>query len=375
MSKAKVSILVPTYNVEQYLVECMESIVNQTLKEIEIICINDGSTDGSLAILEDYAKKDDRVIIINKKNTGYGNSMNLGLDKATGEYIGIVEPDDYVELDMYEKLYKLAVEHDVDVIKADFTRFIGEPENRKFTLNELMKDKSYYNRVINPKEEKQVFRAIMNTWSGIYKRDMIEKYHIRHNETPGASFQDNGFWFQTFTRATRIYFSDYVLYMNRRDNVNSSVKSKDKVYCMNEEYAYIKEYLNKNPEIKEEFIYQYSIKKYHNYLFTFNRIGLDFKRQYIKDISKELKEAFDQGEFDLELFTERERNDFLLLLEDANVAYLNYELRAERSKIHELNVRLKKQEKEIKSLKKKLKNNTSFFGKLAKKVKRLFKKK
>ena len=83
---AKVSIIIPTYNVEMYLVECMESGVNQTLKDIEIICINDGSTDGSLEILKSYAQKDDRIVLVDKENGGYGIEMNIGLDKATGEY-------------------------------------------------------------------------------------------------------------------------------------------------------------------------------------------------------------------------------------------------------------------------------------------------
>ena len=87
----KVSVLVPIYNVEEFLPECLDSLVNQTLREIEIICINDGSKDDSLKILKEYASKDKRIKIIDKKNTGYGDSMNQGLKKATGEYVGIVE--------------------------------------------------------------------------------------------------------------------------------------------------------------------------------------------------------------------------------------------------------------------------------------------
>ena len=91
-----ISIIIPVYNVEQYLDECMKSLINQTLKDIEIICINDGSTDNSLEILKGYAEKDDRIKIIDKENGGYGIAMNMGLKAATGEYIGILEPDDYV---------------------------------------------------------------------------------------------------------------------------------------------------------------------------------------------------------------------------------------------------------------------------------------
>ena len=175
---AKVSIIVPIYNVEQYLVECMESIVHQTLKDIEIICVNDGSTDNSLKIIQDYAQKDNRIVIIDKQNEGYGKGMNDGLDKATGEYVGIVEPDDYVDLHMYEDLYKIAHENDLDVIKADFYRFVYKNGTLIATYNQLSKDGTGYNQIVNPKEHPQVFRYILNTWSGIYKREMLEKYHI-----------------------------------------------------------------------------------------------------------------------------------------------------------------------------------------------------
>ena len=119
----KVSIIVPTYNVEAYLVECMESITNQTLEDIEIICINDGSTDGSLAILKSYAEKDKRIVLVDKENGGYGIGMNIGMSLATGEYIGIVEPDDFVPVNMFGDLYKIAKENDLDFVKADFYRF------------------------------------------------------------------------------------------------------------------------------------------------------------------------------------------------------------------------------------------------------------
>ena len=118
----KVSIIIPTYNVEAYLKECMDSVTRQTLKDIEIICINDGSTDGSLEILKEYADKDPRIVLVDKENEGYGVGMNIGLDKASGEYIGIVEPDDFVPLNMYEDLYNTAKENDLDFVKAGGSR-------------------------------------------------------------------------------------------------------------------------------------------------------------------------------------------------------------------------------------------------------------
>lgn len=120
---AKISVVVPVYNVEKYLKECIDSIINQTLEDIEIICVNDGSTDSSLEILNDYAKKDSRIIVINKSNSGYGHTMNMGLNAATGEYVGIIESDDFADKNMFEDLYKLAKEYDADIVKGDWYNY------------------------------------------------------------------------------------------------------------------------------------------------------------------------------------------------------------------------------------------------------------
>jgi Glycosyltransferases involved in cell wall biogenesis len=302
----KVSIVIPVYNVSMYLKECMDSVINQTLKDIEIICVNDGSTDNSLDILNEYALKDKRIKIISKPNSGYGHTMNIGIDNASGEYIGIVEPDDYVELEMYETLYNKAKENDLDFIKADFNRFTGEKEDIFLKYHKVAREETNYNRVINPSEEIIAFKFVMNTWSGIYKRSFLKKYNIKHNETPGASFQDNGFWFQTFCFAKRILFINKPFYMNRRDNPNSSVKSKEKVYCMSEEYSHIRTFLDKNPELKEKFIYIYNLKKYHNYSFNLRRIDPSFRPEFAELFSKEFAKALKDKELDKSLFSHRE---------------------------------------------------------------------
>ena len=116
----KVSILIPTYNVEQYMRICLDSAVNQTLSEIEIIVINDGSKDNCLQIINEYAARDPRIKVIDKENGGYGMAMNRRYDIATGKYIGIIEPDDIVDLHMFEDLYNIAEENQLDFVKADF---------------------------------------------------------------------------------------------------------------------------------------------------------------------------------------------------------------------------------------------------------------
>lgn len=314
---AKVSIIIPTYNVEEYLEECMDSVVRQTLQDIEIICINDGSTDGSLEILKRYAQNDKRIIIVDKENGGYGIGMNIGLDKATGEYIGIVEPDDFVPLNMYEDLYNIAEKENLDFVKADFYRFKRSGNgNMDLVYNHLSKNEEDYNVVFNPSTDPKTLLYIMNTWSGIYRRSFLEEYHIRHNETPGASFQDNGFFWQTFIYAKRCMFIDKPYYMNRRDNPNSSVHNPDKVYCINKEYDFIREILMQDKKIWNRFKYIYWVKKLSNYLATVKRIGEEYKREYIRAISKEFCRAEELGELKKDVFTEEQWKKLQFLMRD-----------------------------------------------------------
>lgn len=329
----KVSIVIPTYNVENYLCECMESVVNQTLRDIEIICINDGSTDGSLKILREYADRDERVILIDKKNEGYGVGMNTGMDIATGEYIGIVEPDDFVPLTMYEDLYNIAKENELDFVKADFYRFTRDERTGKLNLvyNRLDSSGENYNQVICPFEKPYVTKFIMNTWSGIYRRKFIEEHRIRHNTTPGAAFQDNGFFWQTFMYAKRCMFLDRPYYMNRRDNPNSSVKNKEKVYCMNIEYDFIRDIFmqKENEKLWDRFKYYFNYKRYFSYLFTLGRISKEFKRGYVERISREFKRARSQDELDFKVFTPNTRKKISLLIHKPTVYYWKYVVLAE----------------------------------------------
>ena len=157
----------------------------------------------------------------------------------------------------------------------------------------------------------------MNTWTGIYRREFLQKYGIRHNETPGASYQDNGFWFQTFCFAKKAVFVDKAFYMNRRDNPNSSVYNPGKVYCVCEEYAYIARILDGVPQIKEKIIGYYWLKKYHNYIFTLQRIAYMYKKEFALRMQKEFAEGERLGQLEKNLFTEKERSDIALLLSDS----------------------------------------------------------
>ena len=303
----KVSVILPIYNVSQYLRQALDSVVNQTLRELEIICVDDGSTDNSLDIIREYAQKDPRIVVITGPNGGYGKAMNKGLNRATGEYVGIVEPDDYVDTHMFEDLYRIAAENQLDLVKADFYRFTQEADGRE-QLQYVCLDgtQTRYGELLHPSQDPSCIRFTLNTWTGIYRRAFLEEHAIRHNETPGASFQDNGFFFQTFVYAERAMIVNKPYYRNRRDNPNSSVKSKEKVYCMNIEYDYIRDLLMRDQALWERFQYMYWWKKYHNYWFTYNRIDDSYKPEYMSRMRREYARAMDLGQLSPEVFTPQE---------------------------------------------------------------------
>ena len=253
--------------------------------------------------------------------------MNIGINASQGEYIGIVEPDDFVPLNMYEDLYLEAVADNLDFIKADFFRFTTNMNGDMHLIyNRLDNSKQYYNVLLNPSEMPEVTYFVINTWSGIYKRSFLQQHSICHNETPGASFQDNGFYWLTTVYAQRAKFIDRPYYMNRRDNPNSSVKSKDKVYCMNEEYKYIRSILEPQKEIWERFKYTYTLRKFHNYLFTLERISDPLKKDYVEAIYKDLEQSNTKKEIEATCYTPYEWEKLQFLLNDPEGFYYKYGL-------------------------------------------------
>lgn len=286
--RPNVSIVVPVCNVETFLRECLDSVICQTLDNIEIICVDDGSTDNSLKILEEYAVKDSRIQVISKSNSGYGNTMNVGMAKATGEFIGIVESDDYVDKNMFKRLYETACKYNAEIVKSDHYIF-STKEGKQRKQYQAVCPLEYYNRVLNAKICPEIFNFTMMNWTGIYKREFIEENEIRHNETPGASFQDNGFWFQTMALADKIVFIKEAFYYYRQDNPNSSINSKKKVFCICDEYKYIQIFLEENSDLAEKYFQQFFHKKVFNYLNSYRRIADEFKIDFLKRVAEEFK--------------------------------------------------------------------------------------
>ncbi len=289
---AKVSIVIPVYNVERYLRECLESVQKQTLKDIEIICVDDGSTDSSSSILDEYAQKDERFVIIHKQNEGYGKTINVGIKAATAHYIGIVESDDMVLPDMYERLLEFMDRHPVDVMKADFYEFY-EVENGTYIEQyiPLISDEKLerlYETEFNIRENEEAFLFNKHTWTGLYNRKFLEHENIRHHETPGASYQDVGFWFQTMAKSKSIYFVKQAFYRYRIDNPNSSMYSNSKVFEVCEEYNFIHDMLNQMGEDGKPFHKWVAYMKITECLNSMYRIS----DKYRESLAQRIKEEF-----------------------------------------------------------------------------------
>ncbi|MCI5933905.1 MAG: glycosyltransferase [Lachnospiraceae bacterium] len=279
----KVSVIVPICNVEQYLNKCIDSILEQTLRDIEIICVDDGSTDDSPQILDDYARMDNRIKVIHKENAGYGAAMNTGMDVATGEYIGIVESDDCILPQMYERLYQVAIDHDLDLVKADAFYWLEKYDYLNRIHVQAVDE--YYDRVLSEGDRSVFYKFYMNTWTGIYKRCFLEENQIRHHETPGASYQDNGFWMQTLYYCKRAMWLNEAYYLYRQDNPTASVKSKNKMYAMRDEYQWLGELFESKGDLGAlPYVNYYRLSRHRG---TFMRIADELRRGFCETIKKD----------------------------------------------------------------------------------------
>lgn len=287
-----VSLLVPIYNVEKYLRECLDSAKSQTLSDIEIICINDGSTDSSPDIIREYMQADSRFKIIDKANSGYGASMNQGLDAACGKYIGILESDDFFEPDALEKLVNAAEAAEAQVAKANFWFYWSTPEEKN-ELFELV-TAPMTGHVVNPHKETEIFYLKPSIWSAVYRKDFLEQNGIRFLETPGASFQDSSFNFKVWAMADRVVFLQDAILHYRQDNESSSVNSPAKVYCICDEHAEIDSFLSSHKELASLREVEEGIK-FDNYMWNYERLTEPLQREFIQRFASEFSSDKSKG--------------------------------------------------------------------------------
>lgn len=237
----KVSIIVPVYNVEKYLDRCIQSILNQSLKDIEVILVDDGSPDNCPQICDVYAKEDMRVKVIHKKNAGLGFARNSGMEFAAGEYIAFVDSDDYIDKIMYETLYQKAKLSDVDVV---FCGFKTEVESGIFReSNEVSTDqlwegedvqKFMYNMIASGKGVRKERLYQMSVWHAIYKRDIIIKNEIIFPSEREVVSEDIPFQVDFLKNANKVFYlnRNFYYYCLNESSLTATF-SKEKFYGYN----------------------------------------------------------------------------------------------------------------------------------------------
>lgn len=251
--EVKVSVIIPVYNVEKYLERCLQSVSNQTFKEIEIICVNDGSTDNSLEILNSFTQRDNRIIVLDKINTGVSDCRNKALEIARGQYIMFVDSDDWINVNMIEKMYFLMREYDLDLsICSYFREFIGHSKEKKFNLpkfNFYMNNevKMLMRKLIGPLNEElsnpEYLDALGTVWGKIYKTDVIRKNNLKFIDLSEiGSAEDVLFNIYFLNHSNAVIFLNQPLYHYWRAN-NSSITSSYNGSLVNQRQHFF-EYLN-----------------------------------------------------------------------------------------------------------------------------------
>ncbi len=306
----KVSVVVPIYKVEDYLEECVDSILNQTLKEIEVILVDDGSPDDCPRIVDKYAKQDKRVVAVHQENAGYSAAVNRGIEMAKGEYIGIIESDDWIEPDMYEKLYANAKENDTDITKGMFTMYDStQPEGVQDTVfrNGMGVDLSLApDGVFKVIEWPKMLAFHASIWSSIYRAEFVKE--IKIPETAGASYQDFPFMIEVMTRAERISVvkKPFVHWRNEPGQSNSTSAYGEKLLLMAKNSKLGLETLEKAgilPRVKEEIFIHILWAN----LAFFLRIQKKFRREYYDDLREIFTAVVQDKNFRYKYFTRKER--------------------------------------------------------------------
>lgn len=269
--KALISIIIPVYKVEKYLEKCIQSVINQTYENLQIILVDDGSPDNCGKICDEYAKKDHRIEVIHKSNGGLSDARNKGLEIAKGEYIGFVDSDDYIEADMYEVLYNLLKQYNADVSICNFYTV----SQGKIAIKNADNGINEYNRIEILKEILSDRNIQSYAWNKLYKKELFDeiKYPI------GKKYEDIGTTFYLLEKCNKVVVtgkSEYY-YINRQDSIVNNVTEStitDYIELIMQRYDYIEE------NIKE--------------LSSYNK---DYLKRILKTAEKDIKSLNEVGDY------------------------------------------------------------------------------
>lgn len=318
MENPKVSVVIPIYNVERYLRQCLDSVITQTLKDIEIICVDDGSPDNCGAIIDEYAQKDNRIVAIHKENGGYGSAINYGFSIAKGEYVGIVESDDWIAPNMYELLYNKAIQTGSEIVKGAFWN-VEDSVNDKKSISKFVVNLYNRHETFTLEEDPEILSYFASIWSSVYKRDWLQKYNIKMVEDI-KPYEDMPFLAEVFAHANQISLLPTPVYFYRKDAVNSSCNTVKRT---------IVNYIPQRARVRDIFInnnkYSENLKEYYwriAYLGAmdfYNKPNNKFRKEFFYRM-KNLFKHYIEDHCELKYLNEHHKKDFI------NVINMSYEL-------------------------------------------------
>lgn len=270
MDNTKISVILPVYNVEKYLRQCLDTIIGQTLREIEILCVDDGSTDNSARILEEYAQKDQRIKIYTQKNAGAGAARNLGLRHASGKYLSFLDSDDFFEPDMLEEAYKQAERYEAEMVVFRSNQYLTEKDEYKETPWTLRKQElPPYAPFGHRQMTDNIFKVFVGwAWDKLFLKAFIDEKKITFQEQRTSN--DLFFVFSAVATARKIAIVDRVLAHQRRDAKDSLSKTREKSWnCFYVALTALRE------RMKQEGLYNEVEKDFINYALHFSLWNLN----------------------------------------------------------------------------------------------------
>lgn len=316
MDNPKITVIVTVHNAEGTLRECLDSACRQTLKEIEILCIDGGSSDQSPEVLAEYRRADGRIRIINDKNTSYGHKINLGVKEAKGEYISILESDDCMKSGMLERLYEVVEKFHPDFVDSDYEGIYYVNGRRCVLPVKKYGSRGCYGVLIHQSDRSTLLDLATGAiWTGLYRTAFLREKGIRMFESPGAAYQDTSFRFLTCMLADTAYHISEMLYCYRMDNANSSIRDQKKIFAIADEYGYLEGELDRRGAGKGiwEKYYRW---KYGSYFWNTFRLDESVRDRFIQLYQEELKNDIANGYIRRGNQDWGEYKDTFLLLDD-----------------------------------------------------------